>query len=76
MVRVKPFRNLTSSTKEKIMSHAAFKSVEIEETTSNKNINNSKLFTVPAARISLGSQVTRRVTEVVDFELANGSMPA
>jgi hypothetical protein len=59
------------------MSQAAFKSVEIEET-GNKESNaiNSKLFAVPTARPSLGSQVTRRVTEVVDLQLAQGSMPA
>jgi len=60
------------------MSYAAFKTVEIEETASNKesNIKDAKLFAVPAIRTSLGSQVTRRVIEVVDLELAQGSMPA
>jgi hypothetical protein len=59
------------------MSQAAFKSVEIEET-GNKasNATSSKLFAVSAVRPSLGSQVTRRVAEVVDLQLANGSMPA
>jgi hypothetical protein len=54
----------------------AFKSIEIEETIGNKQSTmKPKLFAVPAATY-LADQVTRRVVEVVNFELAQGSMPA
>lgn len=56
MVRVKPFRNLTSSTKENIMSYAAINRREIEET--SNNFKNSKLFAVTSARTNRESQAT------------------
>jgi hypothetical protein len=60
------------------MSHAAFKVIEIEKSSSNTqgDIIMSKLFAEPDNRTLLGDRVTRRVVEVVDFELAQGSMPA
>ena len=36
----------------------------------------SKPFAVPDRAVNLGEQVTRRVAEVLDFQLSQGSMPA
>jgi hypothetical protein len=60
------------------MSYAAYNAVEIQETASNKQINTqkSKAFSAHGAPTFLADPVTRRVVEVVDYELAQGSMPA
>jgi hypothetical protein len=54
----------------------AFKTIEIEEPIGNKQSTATpKLFAVTAPTY-LADKVTRRVVEVVNFELAQGSMPA
>jgi hypothetical protein len=78
MVRVKHFRRLTNCAEENDMSQAAYNTVDLQESASNKqrDIKNSKPFSVPNAHTFPADQVTRRVVEVVDLELMQGSMPA
>ena len=59
------------------MSCVEYQSVEIEESTSEERADaeRPRLFAVPSGRLRPGDQVARVVTEVLDFELAQGSMP-
>jgi len=52
------------------MSCVEYENVEIEESASE-----SKPFVVPSRRVRPGDQVALRVTEVLDLQLAQGSMP-
>ena len=60
------------------MSCVEYESVEIEESTSEKEggAGRPKPFVVPSIRVRPGDHVAGRVAEVLDFELAQGSMPA
>jgi len=51
--------------------------MRIEESTSEKQgeAEGLKPFVVPSIRVRPDDQVARRVAEVLDFELAQGSMP-
>ncbi len=59
------------------MSCIEYERVRIEELTSDKEgeVPGSKPFVVPSLRARLGDRVAARVAEVLDFELAQGSMP-
>ena len=65
------------SKKEDVMSCVECESMEIEESTSEKGgeAQRSKPFVVPSGRVRPGDQVARRVAEVLNFELSQGSMP-
>ncbi len=57
------------------MSHLAF--VDVEATTEEHNpFSPHKPVLVHTRQEDLGDRVTRRVVEVVEQQLANGSMPA
>ena len=60
------------------MNCVAYENVGVEEFTSEKEAEAQKLSlrAVPASKVRLGAQVARRVAEVVDGQLAQGSMPA
>jgi FtsP/CotA-like multicopper oxidase with cupredoxin domain len=51
--------------------------MEIEESTSEKEgeVQGAKPFVVPSIRVRPGDQVALLVAEVLNFELAQGSMP-
>jgi len=59
------------------MSCVEYESVEIEESTSEKEreTQRSKPFGAPRGRVRPGDQVASRVAEVLNFQLARGSMP-
>jgi hypothetical protein len=59
------------------MSRVEYKNVGIEEFASRKQdeVQKSKLFAVPSGRVLPGDQVAGRVAEVLELELAQGSMP-
>ena len=59
------------------MSCVEYESIETEECTSEKEgeAQRSKPFVVPSVHVLPGDQVVRRVAEVLDLELAQGSMP-
>jgi hypothetical protein len=60
------------------MSYTEYETVEIEESTIEKEgkAQGSKPVAVKKVRVRPGDQVTRRVKEVLDLQLAQGSMPA
>jgi hypothetical protein len=60
------------------MSCVEYQSVDTEESESESkgDTSRSKPFVVPSARVHQGDSVAHRVAEVLDFELAQGSMPA
>ena len=60
------------------MNCVAYENVGVEEFTREKEAEAQKLSlrAVPASKVRLGAQVARRVAEVVDGQLAQGSMPA
>jgi hypothetical protein len=61
---------------EDVMSPVKRKIVEIEKSTSEKESGSRKSpSVVPIRGMRLVDQVAERVAEVVDFELAQGSMP-
>jgi hypothetical protein len=59
------------------MSCVEYERVRIEESASKKEgeAQGSKPFVVPSIRVRPGDQVAARVAEVLNFELAHGSMP-
>jgi len=59
------------------MSCVEYESVEIEESASEKagETLKSKPFAVPSRRVRPGDQVALRVAEVLNIQLARGSMP-
>jgi len=59
------------------MSCVEYERMRIEESTSEKQgeTQGLKPFVVPSIRVRPDDQVARRVAEVLDFELARGSMP-
>lgn len=59
------------------MSCTKYDRMEIEESTSEKEgeVQGSKPFVVPSIRVRPGDQVALLVAEVLNFELAQGSMP-
>ncbi len=60
------------------MSCVEYENVELEGTVSKheSSAQRPKPFIVPGRRERYQDQVARRVAEVLDFELAQGSMPA
>jgi len=60
------------------MSCVAYEIVEIEESMSEQQgeAQRPKPFIMPRRRVRHDDQVARVVAEVLDFELANGSLPA
>ncbi len=60
------------------MSCVEYERVEIEVSTGEKqgDAQKPKLFAVPSGRVRPGDQAARVVAEILDFELAQGSMPA
>jgi hypothetical protein len=56
------------------MSNLAF--VDVEETEDRNHFSQRKPVLVHSRQDNAGDRVTRRVVEVVEQELANGSMPA
>jgi hypothetical protein len=64
-------------TKEDIMSCVEYEKVRIEEFTGEKEgeVQGARPFVVPSIRVGLGDEVAVRVDEVLNFELAHGSMP-
>jgi hypothetical protein len=63
--------------KEEVMSCVGYKTVDTEESITEKQADTQRLkpFVVPSSRVRPGDEVARRVAEVLDFELAQGSMP-
>jgi hypothetical protein len=57
------------------MSCVEYKRIESEESTKQHEALRSKPFVVAGSRVRPGDQLARRVTDVLDFELAQGSMP-
>lgn len=59
------------------MNCVEYESVEIEDSTREKEYKagRTKSFAVPRSGLSLGGRVESRVAEVLDLELARGSMP-
>jgi hypothetical protein len=59
------------------MNCVEYESVEIEESTSEKKgeAQRSKPLAVPSSRVRPGDQVAVRVAEVLNVQLARGSMP-
>jgi len=59
------------------MSCVEYESVEIEESASQKEgeTHKSNRFAVPSRRVRAGDQVALRVAEVLNLQLARGSMP-
>ena len=58
------------------MSSVEYKIVEVEESNGEKGQSQElRPFAVPSGRTRPSNQVTRRVAEIVDLELARGSMP-
>lgn len=60
------------------MSCVEYKTVETEESTTGKLSDNQKLkpFVVPSSRLRTVDEIVRRVAEVIDLQLTQGSMPA
>ncbi len=60
------------------MSSVKYATVEWEETPSENSSENrrSKLFAVPKVQTDLAGEVAARVNEVLNLQLARGSMPA
>ncbi len=60
------------------MSCVEYESVEIEESGSESkgDTSRSKPFVVPSVESAKAIRVAHRVAEVLDFELAQGAMPA
>ncbi|MGO9303598.1 MAG: hypothetical protein ACLP3R_07815 [Candidatus Korobacteraceae bacterium] len=60
------------------MSSVKYANVEWEETPSANSCENrrSKLFAVPKVQTDLTCEVAARVNEVLNLQLARGSMPA
>ena len=80
LIHVKSSRSLAADRIKRgrnIMSCVEYESVEIEESTSEKEgeAQRSKPFAVPSGRARPGDQVAFRVAEVLSFQLARGSMP-
>jgi hypothetical protein len=59
------------------MSCVEYESVEIEDSTSEKEgkAQRSKPFAVPSGRVRPDDKVALRVAEVLNFQLTRGSMP-
>lgn len=68
LIHVKQICNLSLELRRNIMNCAEYENVGIEEST-------GKLKAVPSGQ-ALGERIARRVSEVLDAELAHGSMPA
>lgn len=70
-------KSRSSEKKEDIMRCVEYERMRIEESTSEKQgeAEGLKPFVVPSIRVRPDDQVARRVAEVLDFELAQGSMP-
>ena len=62
------------------MSRVAYNRIEVEESIDHdqkeEGAPTSKPFVVASGQERPGDQVARRVAEVLDYELARGSMPA
>jgi hypothetical protein len=60
-----------------VMSCVEYESVEMEESASQKEgeTHQSKPFAVPSHRVRRDDQVALRVAEVLNLQLARGSMP-
>jgi len=63
--------------KEEVMSCVEYEIVEIDEFTSEKQVDSQRPtpFVVANGRARHSDQVASRVAEVLDFELERGSMP-
>jgi hypothetical protein len=59
------------------MSYAAYETTEIEDSTNERGdgTQSPKLLVMPGGQDQPGEWVAHRVAEVLDFELARGSMP-
>jgi hypothetical protein len=66
------------SQKEDIMNCVAYKSVECEDAALEQQdrIRKLKPFAVEKSQVRPHDEVARRVAEILEFELAQGSMPA
>ncbi len=60
------------------MSCVEYKTVETEESTTEQqgDTRNLRPFVVPRARVRTVDEIVRRVAEVLDLQLTQGSMPA
>jgi hypothetical protein len=75
MQAAKPVRQ-AHSTKEIVMSRVSSALITTQVVTAEEKIANPKPVLVRLRQESPAERVTRRVAEVVDMQLANGSMPA